>query len=220
MLIQYSVENFKSIKNEIVINFRADEKYQESGWVCQGLEEAGIYKCMGFVGPNASGKTNIIDSVFFALRFIQGTISRKESSRIHIPVFQMDAEYSQKPSCFEFIFMQNGVKYVYGFSITYNEVIEEYLLRYLKEGPEPYIMFERNVGHQYDFHGHDEKTQAELAGRTNKNRLYLPVAAEWGYEPVKEAYHWFHMIFRQYLDFDVPSMIDSIVADPEKKRCF
>lgn len=220
MLIQYSVENFKSIKNEIVINFRADEKYQESGWVCQGLEAAGIYKCMGFVGPNASGKTNIIDSVFFALRFIQGTISRKESSRIHIPVFQMDAEYSQKPSCFEFIFTQNGVKYVYGFSITYNEVIEEYLLRYLKEGPEPYIMFERNVGHQYDFHGHDEKTQAELAGRTNKNRLYLPVAAEWGYEPVKEAYHWFHMIFRQYLDFDVPSMIDSIVADPEKKRCF
>ncbi|MDE7313802.1 MAG: ATP-binding protein [Eubacterium sp.] len=221
MLIQYSVENYKSIKNEIVINFRADSRYKEDDWVCQGMEgEAGIYKCIGFVGPNASGKTNIIESVFFAFRFIQDTISRKESSGIHRPVFQMDAECSKKPSCFEFIFTQNGTKYAYGFSITDNEVVEEYLLRYLKERSEPYLMFERNAGHQYDFHGNDEKTQTELAGKTNKNRLYLPVAAEWGYEPVKEVYHWFHLECQQYTNFDIPSMINSVVNDSEKKEIF
>lgn len=221
MLIQYSVENFKSIKNEIVINFRADAKYQESDWVCQGLEgESGIYKCMGFVGPNASGKTNIIDSVFFALRFIQGTISRKERAVIHIEPFQMDAEYSRQPSCFEFIFIQNGMKYVYGFSVTRLEVVEEYLLRYVNEQTKPQALFERNEGHQYHFYGNDEPTQQQLAGRTNKNRLYLPVAAEWGYEPVKEAYDWFHLISRQYTDFNVKFMISSIIADEERKGLF
>lgn len=219
MLIQYSVENYKSIKNEIVINFRADPKYRNSSWVCHERTGAsGIYKCVGFVGPNASGKTNIIESLFFAIKFIQRTIYRKESEKINVQNFMMDTKWSQRPSCFEFIFIHNKTKYVYGFSVTQNEIIEEYLIEYCLENQK--VIFDRTSGQQYNFNGNDEKTQSELAARTNKNRLYLPVAAEWGYEPVKKAYDWFNFISRQYTDFNINSMIKSIISDRERKKLF
>lgn len=57
MLVQYAVKNFKSIKDEIVINYRVDEKYCDSKWVIENEEiPVYLYKCIGLIGPNASGK--------------------------------------------------------------------------------------------------------------------------------------------------------------------
>ncbi len=221
MLIQYSVENYKSIKEELVINFRADPKYKSSSWVYNNASsgyESGIYKCIGFVGPNASGKTNIIDSLFFALRFIQGTISRKETAKINIHPFMLDELCKKQPSRFEFIFTYNKMKYVYGFSITSNEVLEEYLMKYVLE--EPTIIFDRLPGHQFNFNGNDEKVQSDYANKTNKNRLYMPVAAEWGYGPAKEVYSWFHFVSHQYTEYNIQSIISNIITDDNRKKRF
>lgn len=58
----------------------------------------------------------------------------------------------------------------------------------------PTTIFERSNG-KYDFKGNDVKIQTENSQKTNDNRLYLPVAAEWGYEKVIDAYKWFDRIF-------------------------
>ena len=64
MLIQYSVKNYRSIKDEVVINFSAMGKNIDYGKVIteDGLEYP-VYKCIGLLGPNASGKSNIIASL-------------------------------------------------------------------------------------------------------------------------------------------------------------
>lgn len=217
MLVQYSVENFRSIKDEIIINFSADKKQKYPKWV---IEEEGvprIYKSIGLVGPNASGKTNIIQSFLFALRFIQGTIKRKESAKINIETYAFGKkdESEEDIASFEFIFIYNKVKYVYGFSVNSEEVVEEYLMGYFSAKPK--TLFDRKKGQQYDFKGNDVSTQTEIARKTNRNRLYMPVAAEWGYERVKAAYEWFNFISRQYLEFDISKMLESIIKDKKKK---
>lgn len=217
MLIQYSVENFRSIKDEIIINFSANEKQKHEMWV---IEEEGmprVYKSIGLVGPNASGKTNIIQSFMFALRFIQGTIKRKESAKINIETFgfgknTMDQE---NVASFEFIFIYRNVKYVYGFSVNSEEVVEEYLMGYFSAKPK--TLFDRSEGQHYEFKGNDVSSQREISKKTNRNRLYMPVAAEWGYEPVKVVYEWFNFISRQYLDFDINRMLERIVEDENQK---
>lgn len=217
MLIQYSVENYKSIKEEISINFRADSKAKDTGWIIDNENKKQLmYKAIGLIGPNASGKSNIIDSFMFALNFIIGTISRKEISMINIESFQFDEEFSRKPSFFEFIFFWQGVKYVYGFSVNASEVIEEYLLAYYTAKPK--TIFDRTEGQKYDFKGNDVRTQRELSGKTNNNRLYMPVAAEWGYQPLKVVYEWFQFITRQYGSYDVSAMIGEIIAHPQRKQ--
>ena len=128
MLVQYSVENYKSIKNEIILNFRVDKKYEGDRWAIREEGVPPLYKCLGLIGPNASGKTNIMRSFLFALKFIVNTIERKESAKIKIERFQLDESCMEEPASFEFVFYQNKIKYVYGFSVNEDEVVEEYLL--------------------------------------------------------------------------------------------
>lgn len=216
MLVQYAVENYKSIKDEVVINFSADEKPKDTRWVMKedGLPE--LYKSIGLIGPNASGKTNIIESFIFAFRFIWNTIERKESSAINIDRFDFEEECRNKPAAFEFIFYQNKIKYVYGFSVNDKEVIEEYLMGYFTAKPK--TLFNRMEGHIYDFRGNDVKLQKEISMKTNKNRLYMPVAAEWGYQPIKEAHDWFDFNSRQYFGYDVNMMIGEIIKTEKNKN--
>ncbi len=219
MLVQYSVENYKSIKDEIVINFKADTNCRKKDWIIEGEESLPpTYKCLGLIGPNASGKTNIIESMIFALRFVQNTIIRKDEMQINVQPFSLDKEYINKPTSFEFIFIKNGIKYVYGFSITEGEVVEEYLMGYFSAKPK--TLFDRSEGQRYAFKGNDEKAQKEIALKTNRNRLYMPVAAEWGYEPVKPVYEWFNYIFNSYSRLDMNALIGEIIRDEERKRIF
>ncbi len=219
MLVQYTVENYRSIKDELVINFRADERYSSSEWVIQDESlSVPLYKCIGLIGPNASGKTNVIQSFRFAFRFILNTIKRRDSSKINVEKFAFAEKMDEEPTFFEFVFYRNKIKYVYGFSISTKEVLEEYLEGYFSE--EPKVLFERYHGQQFEFGNTDVDLQKEIAKKTNPNRLYMPVAAEWGYTPLKEIYQWFEFYSRQYENFNVESMISEIIKKEDRKKIF
>lgn len=218
MLIQFSVENYKSIREEVIINFCAEKKNESGKWACSSESTNPIYKCIGLIGPNASGKTNIIDALYFALKFIDRTISRKENTPIDIERFGFSKDYKNKPSSFEFIFAHKGVKYIYGFSITEKEVVEEYLMGYFTAKAK--TIFERSSGQIYNFKGNDVRQQREISQKTNANRLYMPVAAEWGYEPAKVIRDWFDLVSRQYGKFHVPKIIEKIFENDVKKKYF
>lgn len=210
MLLQYKVENYKSIRDEVIINFSVEKKYENTEWVIRNRNNnVSLYKCIGLVGPNASGKSNILESLIFSKNFILNTISRKENSKINIESFAFDDEMNDKPTSFEFIFIKDMIKYVYGFSINKKEVVYEYLMGYFSSKPK--TLFDRSNGQNYDFKGNDVKKQKELSQKTNSNRLYMPVAAEWGYAPLKKVYDWFSFTTRQYEEFDIDKMISNIV---------
>lgn len=220
MLVQYAVENYKSIKEEVVINFRAENKGGKSSWTTSFHDkDSAFYKCIGLFGPNASGKSNILDSFKFALRFISKTISRKDSAKIAIEPFAFSEEYKNRPSSFEFIFYKDAVKYVYGFSVNRTNVLEEYLIEY--HTGEPIMLFERGKGNVYDFNGNDVKLQTEISLKTNANRLYMPVAAEWGYEKMKPVMEWFDFCNKQYTGFNTSAeMVSEICNDEQRKTLF
>lgn len=216
MLIQYSVENYKSIKEEVILNFSASNSSAKNDWLIElDNPRYNLYKGIGLVGPNASGKTNILDSFEFAIRFIKNTISRKENAKINVEPFMLEAAYKDENSSFEFIYIVDGIKYVYGFSINSLRVEEEYLLAYYSI--KPTTVFERTNCKKYEFKGNDTKTQTELSEKTNDNRLYMPVAADWKYEKLIKAYSWFANVFEQYEDISISEVVESIVEDTESK---
>lgn len=218
MLIQYSVKNYKSIKDEIVINFSASSKnVEESKLICNDDYGYPLYKCIGLVGPNASGKSNIINSLFFALSYINSTIKRKETTKIGVEMFLLDKESREDAATFEFIFFESGTKYVYGFTVNTEKVLEEYLLAYYSK--KATTLFEREdiKTVKYNFKGNDAKLQLEIAKRTNPNRLYMPVAAEWGYEKAKVPYKWFERIYRQYSDMNISQVIEKVLKEDSLK---
>lgn len=220
MLVQYAVKNYKSIRDEVVINFRADGKRAKNGWMTEFSDKVSpFYKCIGLFGPNASGKSNIIESFDFAVRFINNTISRKDSARIQIVPFAFSEQYKNLPTCFEFIFYHEGIRYVYGFSVNSEEVEEEYLIGYYSSKPK--TIFEREKGNRFNFKGNDVKFQEEISKKTNANRLYMPVAAEWGYMKLKPVMEWFDMLERQYKElFATERIIAEICREEYRKKVF
>lgn len=218
MLIQYAVSNYKSIKDEIVINFTAEQKDDE--WVTECENKLNkplyIYKAVGLVGPNASGKSNILDSFIFALRFINSSFTRKENRKINVEPFLLDPLTKMEDSTFEFIFMAGGTKYVYGFSVNEECVNEEYLYAYYSSRAT--TIFNREIGDKYDFRGTDLKVQNEIKSKMTKNRLYLPVAAEWGYERLKEPYNWFGSLTKQYMKNSIKELIQEVLGSEHGKR--
>lgn len=90
------------------------------------------------------------------------------------------------------------------------------MLAYYTE--EPTMVFERKNGSEYDFGGQDVDRQKELAAKTSANRLYLPVAAEWGYQKLSLAYAWFDRMFDQYENVRISDVLETIIEDTEKKE--
>ena len=216
MLIQFAVKNFKSIKEEIVLNFSASDTNEE--YVVKKEAHAHpLFHTIGLVGPNASGKSNIIQSVAFSLKFIVNTLERKESDKIGCVPFLLDKNNAKEDTSFEWIFIENDMKYVYGFSINNEIVTKEYLLVY--KSKKPTTLFDRDTEREevYDFKGKNLKIQKEIAKKTNANRLYMAVAAEWGLESCKIPYDWFVRMCRQYDGMDVTDVIGEVAKDEKLK---
>lgn len=217
MLVQYSVRNYKSIKDEVIINFSAKDKNVEKNLIINEKNMSPLYKAIGLVGPNASGKSNILDSLFFSLKFINSTIKRKESAKINVERFMLDKESIKDVASFEFIFIEDGIKYIYGFSIDEKRIVEEYLMAYFTK--KATTIFDRDVNRaeEYSFKGNDVKLQTDISKKTNANRLFMPVEAEWGYEKVKKPYKWFEKMFKQYGNMNTSLVIEDILKNEKLK---
>lgn len=127
MIKYFSVKNFRSIKEECIVEF--DE----------GLPENSAYisnPVIGIAGANASGKTSILQALTFVLWFMKDSfLSVRDNEKIPIIPF---CTTKDQPTFFHIIFSKkseigNEYKYVdyeYILSLNSEKVISEYLYYY------------------------------------------------------------------------------------------
>ena len=89
-----------------------------------------LLKSAVILGPNASGKSNVIKAFDFFKRFIVNSFKNVQvGEEIGIENFRLDSESSREPSCFELIFIVGDNQYRYGFTVTREAVVDEWLYR-------------------------------------------------------------------------------------------
>ena len=187
MLIQFSVENYLSIKDKVVLSLLAsrDSEHPEH-LILDGnknyLKSAVIY------GANASGKSNVLNAFWFMVNYVLTSHNQQVHKTIEGTPFKFDRETPARPSNFEVIFTANGIRYAYGFSVTEKAVAEEYLY-YYPNGRQA-IIFERKDTTDFRFTV-DIDEQNTLKDRTSANKLYLSVASNWSYAKVIPVLEWF-----------------------------
>ena len=123
MIKYFTVNNFRSIKNENILEFDAH------------LENAryAAHPVIGFAGANASGKTTALQSLAFVLWFMQHSFLRLDKNA-DIPCEPFYTQ-SKLPTEFHLIFAKNSwvegeekvVDYEYKLSLTKKEVLTEEL---------------------------------------------------------------------------------------------
>ncbi len=187
MLIQFSVENYLSIKDKIVLSMLASKDTEHNDYLIPDgnksyLKSAVIY------GANASGKSNVLNAFWFMVNYVLTSHNQQLHKRIERIPFKFNPVTPTKPSRFEVIFTTGSIRYAYGFSVTDKEVVEEYLYYY--PNGRPALIFERNNTKDYRFTV-DIDEQNTLKDRTSANKLYLSVASNWSYSKVIPVLEWF-----------------------------
>ncbi|MEY4505097.1 MAG: hypothetical protein RL154_1394 [Pseudomonadota bacterium] len=124
MLLQFSVNNFRSIKDTVTFSMLSEEKNSNINKIrnYKLLQSAVLY------GANASGKSNI----FGAMSYMASVVLNKPKiiqSTDELPYFpfRLSTETEKASSSFEIVFFIGDIKYRYGFEADNLEVYAEWL---------------------------------------------------------------------------------------------
>lgn len=130
MLLRFSVSNHLSIKDTQELSFiKSSLKGPEDGLLSTpSLPKEKVLPAAIIYGPNASGKSNLLDALMFMRRAVLSSHRQwAPDTGISQQPFLLNAACLNKPSRFEMDFDIDGVRYNYGFACTSSEFVEEWL---------------------------------------------------------------------------------------------
>jgi len=192
MLIEFSVKNFRSLKEKQILSLEAtpDDSLDYNLIDCRDKAEKKyrLLKSIVLYGANASGKSNVLDALMAFKGLVLNSHKNQKGDKLNHDPYKFDQDYKEKPTEFEITFIQNDIKFDYGLTYDRDKVIDEYLYYYPK-GRRSQI-FERKNTDEYKFNK-DKKDQKMIEERTKKNTLYLSTSTQFNYEKTSDAFEWF-----------------------------
>src|SRR4028119_48258 len=137
MLIEFSVSNFRSIKEEQTLSMIADSSTRKNdntfvpieGNKLRLLNSAAIY------GANASGKSNILKALDRLISYIQELNIDVDDNIPYYEPFELDKSCLSQPSMFKLSFIIEGIMYEYQIAFDSGEVHHEQLDFYPHKRP-------------------------------------------------------------------------------------
>ncbi len=196
MLIQFSVQNYRSFHEEQTLSLVAGKDATHPDSLINCGEKFQLSKVASIYGANASGKSNLVKAMRAMERFVLGSATRMSlgDSIESISPFRLDASTVQEPSRFEITLLIEGAIFVYGFSATKERVHNEWL-SVQPQGKRSSKWLQRSCDKSgatsWTFRGPLKKEAGLLKGKTRDNGLVLSRAAELNIEAVKPLYIWF-----------------------------
>lgn len=193
MLVQFSVENFKSFKQEVVFSMvpAAIKEKESDENVFFATKKQQLLKSAVVYGANASGKSNLFDAMNFMDWFIQNSSRETQANeKINVDRFRLSTETDNKPAKFEIVFFHENVRYRYGFAVDPERVHAEWL--FYKPKVQEVPVFTR-TGQEFALTSHFESEKPLKEGnRIRPNALFLSVSAQFNGALATKILQWFN----------------------------
>ncbi len=201
MVLEIRLSNFFSIKDEVVLDFRAANiKSANAKALANNVFEQNkveILKTIIVYGANASGKSNIIKAIRFCNAMIFESHNHNENTVCNFAPFKFE-NYSNKPSSYFIRFILNKIEYEYSFSLTRNQIITESLHYYPKGRIKEIFTRDERRGktkkEKYTFTD-VVKRPLDVAENTSDKTLYISRASQMDREVAKEIFNYFSKTF-------------------------
>ncbi len=203
MLIRFSFKNFKSFKDENVLDMEATS-LKEHEYNLVKTDQVNLLKVAAIYGANASGKTNVLQ----AFDYMKKRILVSDDSKKNSPIDE-DNVYSfminNEPISLEVeILAKNSKIYKYGFDVLKDSIVSEWL--YIKKINKFYMVFEREKNNVTMKSNNKISELANIDERTLFLNIYSKIDKD--NEDFNNVYDWF--VNANYLDLGNPRFEDFI----------
>lgn len=144
MVVEFSFANIFSFKDKQRVSFQPEPlkelvEHLHIPYLYNPKEQ--ILKSLAVYGHNSHGKSNFLKAYEFFLSFINTSFNQPKQF-IPIEQFVLNTSMQNKPSFFEIIFFIADTKYRYGFEVTTNKIVAEWLF-YAPFGKKENYLFNR-----------------------------------------------------------------------------
>lgn len=186
MLLQFSVNNFKSIKDTIVFSMSTSSKDEGN---CFKVRKYELLNSAVIYGANASGKSNILSAMSFMKSLVlnQTKIMLSVDELPYEP-FKLNTETENASSSFEIVCFIDDIKYRYGFELDNRIIYSEWL--FADEKGKESKLFYRDI--EEDFYINNNKFKEGNELKVNDNQLFIWKCDQEGGEISKKILNWFN----------------------------
>ena len=187
MLLQFTVNNFKSIKDTTIFSMATSSKDKGKSFKVKKYE---LLQSAILYGANASGKSNFLKAMAFMRRIVlnQDKVMLSTDRLPHYP-FQLSTETEDSSSSFEMVFFINAIKYRYGFELDNTTVYAEWL--YADENGKESKLFYRDIDED-ELYVNRIKFKEGMRLKVSKNQLFIWKCDQEGGEISASILQWFN----------------------------
>ena len=203
MLIQFNFKNFKSFKDDVSLDLSATRITEHNDHIVS-LSNDKLLKVAAIYGANASGKSNIYEAFKYmsyyvseSFKFGSESSNKKkiESAHEKVTPFLFNSKSKNSETTFE-VFFTDGLdtkekSYQYGFSLTKEEVLEEWLFYKTKTSREYKTVFYRK-GKEIEFFGILTKSADNIKVALEKETLIVSLGAKLKISILRLVRDWFN----------------------------
>jgi AAA15 family ATPase/GTPase len=191
MLVEFSVENYRSIQEKQTLSMVAADNetmLDSNTFPVPNNDDLRLVTSAAIYGPNASGKSNLLKAIQVLKNLVIKSASRMQiGDKLPIEPFRLNSETAKKPSSFEVIFILDDIRYEYGVSLNRERVFEEWLIAYPNEVQENWFAreylpdnpkFEPNEGYKWSFGKGLKGEKRRIQKFVRSNSLFISHAAQ------------------------------------------
>lgn len=190
MLLSFCVENWRAFKEQSCLSLRATRERTDAETLAIADKTYGVSRILplaSIYGPNASGKTSILEGLSFVRHLVvDGTHVNQMTG---VDPYRLDDECKKAPSRFIVEILIGSLVYVYELAITRSDVVSEKL--HVVRSRSNQLVFSREFGN-IEFGGAYKNTRHELIfENTRDNQLFLHNAIAQNAIAFAPVYNWF-----------------------------
>lgn len=203
MLIQFSVENYRSIKDEQTLSLvrsSTDEK-SDNYFDSKAKSTPLLLKAAVIYGANASGKSNIIKSLDSMINIVANSFNKSPNESIQTEYFIFDHNTQILPTVYDISFVvdlmnEQGnlqpTRVDYGFVVDHSRVYEEWLSVYPKGREQNWFYRQYNMdsaNYDWKMSEHFKGAKTSWQNQTRSDQLFLSTSVHLNSEQLKPIYY-------------------------------
>ena len=204
MLVEFSVENYRSIQEKQTLSMVAADNetmLDSNTFPVPNNDDLRLVTSAAIYGPNASGKSNLLKAIQVLKNLVIKSASRMQTGdKLPVEPFKLNSETAKKPSSFEVIFIHNDIRYEYGVSLNRERVFEEWLIAYPNEIQQNWFSreylpddpkFQPDEGYKWSFGKGLKGEKKRIQKFVRSNSLFISHAAQNNHPQLKEVFDFF-----------------------------